>query len=225
MKKEEYQRIVQEKPWQWVDKHFNSLEKYVPKKIAQCEINQQDWIKFTVDNFHLAQQNSEIPKPHYDDFAKNLAKLNNQVGRNEHNTSELSYGYDGNANEIMIDMFGKKNLDILKLLPDYLVLRLLVKMPGHGVAWHVDHLKSYQKKFSNDLQIDNNFICQYGQVVRLWLPVTDWSNGHIFQISETVLSNWKAGDTYRIPFGLGHCSGNAGYVPQYTLAITGILSN
>jgi hypothetical protein len=98
-------------------------------------------------------------------------------------------------------------------------------MPGHGVAWHVDHLKSYQKKFSNDLQIDNNFICQYGQIVRLWLPVTDWSNGHIFQISETVLSNWQAGDTYRIPFGLGHCSGNAGYVPQYTLAITGILSN
>ena len=56
-----------------------------------------------------------------------------------------------------------------------------------------------------------------------FLPVTDWDNGHMFQISETVLTNYKAGDIYQIPFGIGHCSSNAGYVPQYTVSLTGII--
>jgi len=224
MEKKYYEKLINERPWQWVNEHFKSLRKFVPSKIAMCKINPQDWIDFTVKYFHLAQQNTEIPKPHYDPFAKKLATLNNTVGRNEHNTFELSYGYDGNANELMIEMFGKENLELLNLRSDYLVLRLLVKMPGHGVAWHVDHLKSYTKKFKNQLKIDpETFKCQYGQIARLWLPVTNWENGHIFQISETILSNWRAGDVYHIPFGLGHCSGNAGYVPQYSLAITGVI--
>ena len=67
--------------------------------------------------------------------------------------------------------------------------------------------------------------CPLGQVVRYWLPVTNWENGFMFQISDTVIWNWMAGDVYQIPFGIGHCSGNAGYIPQYTVSLTGILND
>jgi hypothetical protein len=224
MKKEEYTKLINDKPWNWIKEHFDVLETYTPKKIAHCEIDQDKWIKFSVDYFDQAQHNYELPKDHYNDFAKKLSTTNNQLGRNIHNSSELNYGVEGDTNQIMIDMFGEENRKKLGLRSDYLFFRLIVKMPGHGVAWHVDHIGSYTQKFQNELEIDHHTQkCQLGQIVRLWFPVTDWDNGHSFQVSETVLSNWQAGDVYKIPFGMGHCSANAGYVPQMTVALTGII--
>ena len=226
MKKEDYKKLIEEKPWSWAKEHFDNLDKFVPTKIAQCDINQEEWIKFTIDNFDLANQNHEEPRPHFDDFSKKISTLNVEMGRNVHNSFELNYGVEGDTNKKMIAMFGESNRKLLNLRADFLFFRLLVKMPGHGVAWHVDHIGRYTEKFKNELQIDRQTQkCQYGQIVRLWFPITDWDNGHMFQISETALTNWQTGDVYRIPFGLGHCSSNAGYVPQMTVSLTGILSN
>jgi len=224
MKKEEYAKLVNNKPWIWIKEHFDVLDTYTPKKIAQCEIDQDEWIKFTVEHFDDAHQNYEIPKPHYNDFARKLSTANVELGRNKHNSFELNYGVEGKTNERMIEMFGEDNRKLLKLRPDYLFFRLLIKLPGHGVAWHVDHIGRYTERFKDKLTIDpKTQKCQLGQIVRLWFPVTDWDNGHMFQISETVLTNYKAGDIYQIPFGMGHCSSNAGYVPQYTVSLTGII--
>jgi len=226
MKKEDYKKLIEDRPWTWAKQHFDSLEKFVPTKLAQCDINPEEWIKFTVDNFDQAHQNHEEPKPHYNDFAKDMATLNNDLGRNIHNSSELNYGVEGDTNAKMIEIFGTKNRELLKLRPDYLFFRLLVKLPGHGVAWHVDHIVRYTLKFKDELEIDpKTQRCQLGQIVRLWFPITNWDNGHMFQISETVLTNWQPGDTYQIPFGIGHCSSNAGYVPQMTISLTGIIAD
>jgi len=225
MNKQDYKKLIEEKPWTWAKQHFDGLDKFVPTKLAQCDINQEEWIKFTVDNFDLAHQNHEVPKPHYNEFANKMATLNNDLGRNIHNSFELNYGVEADTNAKMIEMFGAKNRELLKLRPDYLFFRLLVKLPGHGVAWHVDHIGRYTLRFKDELQIDSNQRCQLGQIVRLWFPITDWDNGHMFQISETVLTNWQPGDTYQIPFGMGHCSSNAGYVPQMTISLTGIIAD
>lgn len=226
MNKKDYKEIVERKPWVWVKKHFDNLEKYDPDIIARCKINPEEWIKFTVDHFDDAQHNYEMPKPHYNDFAIKLANLNVELGRNEHNSSELNYGKSGDTNQKMIEMFGEENRKMLNLRPDYLLFRLLVKMPGHGVAWHVDHIGSYTVKYKDELEIDHNtHRCQLGQIVRLWFPVTDWENGHFFQLSKKVLTSWRAGDVYNIPFGVGHCTANAGYLPQYAVSLTGILQD
>ena len=47
----------------------------------------------------------------------------------------------------------------------------------------------------------------------------------ISQISKTVLSNWKKGEVYQIPFGVGHASGNFGYTPQYTVSFTAVIKD
>ena len=226
MKKKEYTDLINNKPWQWMSEHFDKLEKFVPVKIAKCNINPEEWIKFSCDYFDHAHQNKEMPKPHYSELGKRLAATNNILGRNEHNSLELNYGIEGDTNAKMIEMFGSDNIKKLNLRSDYLFFRLLVKMPGHGVAWHVDDIGTYTSKFKDQLEIDPvTKKCPLGQVVRYWLPVTNWENGFMFQISETVIWNWMAGDVYQIPFGIGHCSGNAGYIPQYTVSLTGILND
>jgi len=54
MEKKYYEKLINEKPWQWVNEHFKSLRKFVPSKIAMCKINPQDWIDFTVKYFQVA---------------------------------------------------------------------------------------------------------------------------------------------------------------------------
>ena len=49
MKKEEYTDLIKNKPWQWMSDHFNQLEKFVPVKIAKCNINPEEWINFSCD--------------------------------------------------------------------------------------------------------------------------------------------------------------------------------
>lgn len=226
MKKEDYVKLINDKPWLFIADHFDKLEKFIPTKIASCNINPDEWIKFSVDYFDQAHQNSEMPKPHYSEFAREMATTNNKLGRNEHNSFELNYGVEGDTNQKMIEMFGADNIQKLNLRPEYLFFRLLVKMPGHGVAWHRDDIGRYTLRFKDKFEIDPvTKRCPLGQIVRYWFPVTDWQNGFMFQISESVLWNWKAGDVYQIPFGMGHCSANAGYVPQYTVSLTGIVND
>ena len=73
------------------------------------------------------------------------------------------------------------------------------------MAWHCDSLDSYALKFSVD---------DPSKVKRYWFSVDNWHDGHVFQVSKTVLSNWTRGAAYDIPFGTGHASSNFGYRPD-----------
>ena len=226
MEKPDYKRLMNEKPWQWAKDRFDRIDTYVPTKVAKLDIDPEAWIKFSVDNFDLAHPTHEVPKPHYDEFSNKMANLNVEMGMNINNSFALLYGVDLETNQKMIEMFGESNRKLLNLRPDYLFLKLIVKMPGHSSAWHVDDLGRYTERFKDELQIDKDTqMCQHGQIVRSWFPVTDWDNGHTFQISKSIITNWQAGDVYNIPFGMGHCSSNAGYVPQLTVSLTGIVHN
>ena len=216
MLKSEYQKLIQEKPWQEMEDYFNNLPIASVNPITQIDINTEEWIKFTVDNFELAQQNWEIPKPHYPESAKKFARINNAVGRNKHNTFELNYGINGDSNEKLKKLLGTDNIEKLNADPSSVLVRLLVKMPGHGVAWHYDGNGTYKKNFPN---------VDHSKLKRLWFSIQDWQDGHVFQISKTVLSHWKKGDVYQIPFGVGHASGNFGYKPQYTVSFTAVIND
>ena len=62
MLKEEYVSLLEEKPWQEMEEYFNRLPVADIKSITTLDINTQDWIQFTVDNFDLAQQKWEVQK-------------------------------------------------------------------------------------------------------------------------------------------------------------------
>jgi|TARA_B110000211_G_scaffold1625_1_gene1980 hypothetical protein len=216
MLKAEYQKLIQEKQWQEMEDHFDGLPVADVTQIAQLDINTEEWIKFTLDNFDLAQQKWESPKQHYSEYSNRWATVNNGLGRNEHNTFELNYGMNGDSNEKLKTLLGAENIEKLKADPESVLMRFIVKMPGHGIAWHYDDAGSYKTKFPN---------ADTSKLKRLWFSVQDWKDGHAFQISKTVLSNWNKGSVYQIPFGIGHASSNFGYTPQYTVSFTGIISD
>ena len=216
MLKQDYKKLLDDKPWQEMEDHFNNLPVTNIKPITQLDINTDQWIQFTIDNFDLAQQNWECPKPHFTESANKWARINNEMGRNEHNTFELNYGVNGDSNEKLKELLGSDNIKKLNADPDTVLVRLLVKMPGHGVAWHYDSNGRYMTKFPH---------VESSKLKRLWLSIQDWHDGPAFQISKTVLSNWKKGEVYQIPFGVGHASGNFGYTPQYTVSFTAVIKD
>lgn len=223
MEKDEYKKLIQDKPWQWAEDHFDKLENYQPKEICTLDINENDWLDFSINNFDLAEQNYESASGHQTEFARKLAETNVLLGRNQYNSFEINYGIMGNLNYQMIEMLGMDNLNKLNFIPKYTLVRLLIKFPGQGVAWHTDTCQQYQKKFP-DLKINQNtFQSDKGKIVRYWFSVTDWCRGHMFQISNTILWNYKKGQVFQIPFGQGHASSNAGLQPQFSVALTGIV--
>ena len=216
MLKSEYVELHSSKPWKVIEDHFDNVPVADIKPIAHLDIETDKWIQFSVDNFDLAQQKYESVDYHYSEMNYKFSKINNQMGRNEHNTFELNYGINGDTQEKLRSLFGDENVKKLKADPETVLLRLLVKMPGHGIAWHHDDLGNYGKKFPD---VDHT------KLKRLWFSIQDWKDGHAFQISKTMLSHWKAGDVYHIPFGQGHASSNFGYCPQYTVSFTGIIND
>tara|TARA_X000001382_G_scaffold129882_1_gene123049 strand:- start:517 stop:1185 length:669 start_codon:yes stop_codon:yes gene_type:complete len=221
MLKSEYEKLLEDKPWQEMEDYFKAMSPCEIKPIAQLDIDTDEWIKFTIDNFEDVQQKYEIPKDHYGELANKWARINNDLGRNEHNTWELNYGMYGDSNEKLIQLLGEKNLETLNVIRDTILIRLIVKFPGHGLAWHQDEAGSYKKKM--DLAFDENFVTEKGTLKRLWFSVQDWKDGHVMQISKTVLSDVKKGEVYQIPWNVGHASSNFGYQPQMTVSFTGVV--
>ena len=221
---EQYVDFVKQKPWNEIKKVFADRGEYDIKLQKKLNINPDDWVQFTVDNIQNAQQKFEEPKAHYTGLANTLAVLNNQLGRNEENTSEFNFGMLGNTNEGLIELLGEENINALGVHPDYILMRLIVKMPGHGVAWLIDDAGSFALKFPG-LEVDENRRCKHGKAVRYWFPVTDWEDGYAMQINNSVITTdaWAPGNTYIIPWGDGHASSNFGYVPQYTVSLTGFV--
>ena len=220
----QYASLVKEKPWNKIKEVFKNVDLVEIKKQKQINVNPDDWVQFTLDNIDNVQEKFEKPKDHYSKISNTLAAINNQVGRDAGNTSEFNYGMLGNTNEKLLELLGKDNIERLGLYSDYILIRLIVKMPGHGIAWHIDDAGSYSMKFP-DLEFDDNKRCKYGRAVRYWFPVCEWEDGHAMQISNTVITHWNPGDTYIIPWGQGHASSNFGYVPQYTVSLTGFVDD
>ena len=215
MLKEEYVSLLEEKPWREMEEYFNRLPVAEIKSITTLDINTQDWIQFTVDNFDLAQQKWEVPKEHYSEIANKWATINNKIGRDKHNTFELNFGMNADTNAQLKEILGDKNISKLNADPDSILIRLIVKFPGHGVAWHLDDAKSYAMKFEQ-----NN-----ASIKRLWWSIDEWKDGHAMQISKTVLTHYNKGEVFEIPIGLGHASSNFGYCPQYTVSFTGNIND
>lgn len=216
MLKSEYEKIIEDKPWKEMSEYFNSQSPITVQKIGTIDITPEQWIQFSVDNFDLAQQKWESPKAHYSENEKKWAEVNNRLGRNRDNSFELNYGVNGDTNDKLKNLLGHDNLRVLKAVPNTVLIRMLVKMPGHGVAWHQDGNNAYKTLFPD---VDHT------KVRRYWFSVQDWQDGHAFQISKTVLTHWHHGDVYEIPFGVGHSSANFGYTPQYTVSFTAVIED
>jgi hypothetical protein len=76
---------------------------------------------------------------------------------------------------------------------------------------HYDTYSYYKKLFS----IKNN--CSIWRAV---IFLEDWKPGHIFEIDDTPMTNWKAGEYVLWQYDTPHMAANLGLDPRYTAQIT-----
>ena len=211
MYKEHFLNYFTTRPWRKVEKEYKDIPVVDIPKITTLDINYSDWKYFAIEKYDLADHDWERVKNGYNDRYKYLTTLNNQAGYDKNNTFVLNYGTQPEANAELLEIFGMDNIKKLNLIPDSVLIRLIVKLPSHGFAWHADNLRTYK-----------NLYPQYADTAkRIWFPVSPWGDGHFFQISKTVISNWEPGDCYEIPIGVPHCGVNFGHAPQFTVSLTG----
>tara|TARA_B100000965_G_scaffold401274_1_gene424751 strand:+ start:1008 stop:1703 length:696 start_codon:yes stop_codon:yes gene_type:complete len=87
--------------------------------------------------------------------------------------------------------------------------------PGNIIPWHYDSLVHFKKERKNsNVEIRRSLVFPF-----------QWDWGHIFQIGNNVLSNWKGGESYLIPKYRYHLTVNAGIKDFYMLAVTGELKS
>jgi hypothetical protein len=215
MEKQQYINLLSDAPWDRIDEYYGDKDRVPASYITKIDIDSDAWTQYTVDRFDLAQQKWEYPKEHYSAEENKIADINNQVGRNEHNSFELNYGVNGNTNQELVAMLGEENIERMGIEPEGILIRLIVNMPGHGVAWHHDAASSYFTKIYPD------YTGTLDDLTRLWFSVVPWYNGHVFQIGSSMLHNWSAGDVWHIPWGVPHGSINFGYNIKYTVSLTG----
>ena len=88
--------------------------------------------------------------------------------------------------------------------------RIHVQYPGQVWNLHLDKLEKWMP-------------ADPAKVVRYFVQLTDWQQGHFWNYGNYMWSGWQAGnvstfDWHHVP----HATANAGHVPRATLQITGI---
>jgi len=58
------------------------------------------------------------------------------------------------------------------------------------------------------------------ELVRFWIPLTDWDRGQVLGVEDVCFTKWKSGDCYIFDSDKWHWAVNAGYSIRYTLLVT-----
>ena len=95
------------------------------------------------------------------------------------------------------------------------VVKIYKQEPGNTLPWHFDTFSEYAHRYNIEQT-------EIRKIKRYLMFLKDWHWGHILQIGNNVLHQWRAGDTVMWPYGMYHLACNGGITSKWTLQITGI---
>jgi hypothetical protein len=96
---------------------------------------------------------------------------------------------------------------------DKTMARIHVQHPGQVWNLHLDKLEKWMPE--NPIK-----------VVRYFVQLTDWQQGHFWSYGNYQWSGWRAGDVSTFDWiNVPHATANAGHVPRATLQITGVFTD
>ena len=84
--------------------------------------------------------------------------------------------------------------------------------PGSTLPMHGDTYARFRELYAWD-----------GDIHRAVIYMEDWQSGHISEIEDTVITDWRAGDYVVWKNDTQHLAANVGKTPRYTLQITGVV--
>lgn len=223
MDKNRFEYLVSDSLYERVQKAFNT-KIYEVSYIGNLKLDPKQWIDFSIKNFDEADQKFETAQSYHSEGSRTNSTINIDLDRNEHNSFEINYGRSTDSNEQLKDLISEEGFNQLKMLPEYALVRLIVKFPGHGTCFHYDDLASFNHIFGHKIghKINSSY-SDLGKVVRYWFSPIPWEDGHVMQISKKMIYGWNPGDVWDIPVGAVHAAANFGYTPQFTVSLTGVV--
>ena len=91
--------------------------------------------------------------------------------------------------------------------------RIHVQMPGEVWNLHIDKLEKWATEMPSS-------------VVRIFIHLTDWEQGHFWSYGNFVHTQWRSGDVATFDWqNLPHSTANAGHNPRVTLQLTGVVTD
>ena len=186
------------------------------------------------DNFYLDPKFDTVERigtvePFWNDYIDSVIKESMAVtwrtrGRQNDPLKRQDQEYDQEEYDLEIQGYGKDfvvtNLNynvpdiflplINKFALDKVMSRIHVQMPGQVWNLHLDKLEKWMPEDPNS-------------VVRYFIQLTDWEQGHFWSYGNYMYSGWRAGDITTFDWlNVPHSTANAGHSPRITLQLTGI---
>ena len=221
--RERFEYLVSDKLYERVQAAFNR-KVYEAEHVCRLNVDPKQWIDFSLKNFDDAEQKAEKVQTYHSLGSQTNTEINIDLDRNEYNSFEINYGRKPEHNEQLKELITESGFKKMKMIPEYALVRLLVKFPGHSTCFHYDDLGSFSQIFGDKVNYKKGTgYCDLGKVVRYWFSPLPWEDGHVMQISKKMIYNWNPGDVWDIPLGAIHAAANFGYTPQYTISLTGII--
>lgn len=87
--------------------------------------------------------------------------------------------------------------------------------PGNTIPWHQDQYFQLKKRLTPEEQ-------SRSAIWRYLIFLEDWKAGHFFQVEQTPVVKWRAGDVITFEPHALHLSGNMGLEDKLTMQITGV---
>ena len=139
-----------------------------------------------------------------------LKRSSAEYDQEDYDLEQQGYGRD----HVVTDL--NYNLDpVFQQIADHFGLeksmaRIHVQHPGQVWNLHLDKLEKWMP--TDPLQ-----------VVRYFVQLTDWQQGHFWSYGNYAWTGWRAGDVSTFDWwNVPHATANAGHVPRATLQVTGI---
>lgn len=168
-------------------------------------------------------------EPFWDDYIDHMVKESKAVtwrtrGRANDPLKRQEQEYDQEDYDLELQGYGKNyivtnlNYNVPEIfLPlinqfqlDKIMARIHIQMPGQVWNLHLDKLEKWMPQDPS-------------KVVRYFIQLTDWQQGHFWSYGNYNYSGWKSGDVTTFDwFNVPHSTANAGHSPRITLQLTGV---
>ncbi len=142
-----------------------------------------------------------------------LTRSNQDYDQEEYDLERIGMGKDYIVTNLNYDLPPLFQHIADQFALDKSMARIHVQYPGQVWNLHLDKLEKWMP-------------ADPSQVVRYFVQLTDWQQGHFWSYGNYMWSGWKAGDVSTFDWiNVPHSTANAGRVPRATLQVTGIITN
>lgn len=142
-----------------------------------------------------------------------LKRQDVEYDQEEYDLEQQGYGKDFVIGSLTYNLHPKFQQVADKFGLDKCMARVHVQRPGQVWNLHLDKLEKWMPEDPS-------------QVVRYFIPLTDWQQGHFWSFGNCTWWGWHAGDVVTFDWlNVPHSTANAGHTARATLQITGVKTN